>query len=267
MGKNTSFYIGWQESMPDDQRRFLKPIVIIILALFVLITAAAVFLQKPFNRNTFEFGSLTEITGTYFSEPYPMLVADEGSLPDSLSPHVLLVGYGKFGAKGIMDQIATEKGSIEGKQVALAGTLIYGDGKTLMELTEQAASIRAIMGPGKVAVQSGPVDRPATAALYGEIIDPKCYFGVMKPGEGKIHKSCAIRCISGGIPPVFRVDRGPNSAGFDYFLLKSPEGSPLREELLPFVAERIAIPAESRRERLNGWDVLYISPDQIVERD
>lgn len=37
--------------------------------------------------------------------------------------------------------------------------------------------------------------------LEDEIIDPKCYFGVI-PGKGKIHRSCAIRCISDGIPPV-----------------------------------------------------------------
>lgn len=24
----------------------------------------------------------------------------------------------------------------------------------------------------------------------------------MKPGEGKAHRACAIRCIAGGIPPV-----------------------------------------------------------------
>ena len=41
--------------------------------------------------------------------------------------------------------------------------------------------------------------------VKGEIVDPKCFFGVMKPGEGKPHKDCAIRCILGGIPPVLKV--------------------------------------------------------------
>ena len=36
--------------------------------------------------------------------------------------------------------------------------------------------------------------------LKGEIIDPKCYLGAMKPGGGKTHKACAMRCIAGGIP-------------------------------------------------------------------
>jgi hypothetical protein len=44
--------------------------------------------------------------------------------------------------------------------------------------------------------------------LTGEIVDSKCYFGVMNPGAGKVHRDCAVRCISGGIPPAFLVRDG-----------------------------------------------------------
>jgi len=27
----------------------------------------------------------------------------------------------------------------------------------------------------------------------------------MNPGNGKVHRDCAVRCISGGIPPAFLV--------------------------------------------------------------
>ncbi len=36
--------------------------------------------------------------------------------------------------------------------------------------------------------------------LQGEIVDRKYFLGVMDPGEGKVHRDCAVRCISGGIP-------------------------------------------------------------------
>jgi len=36
--------------------------------------------------------------------------------------------------------------------------------------------------------------------LVGEIVDSKCYFGNMNPGNGKVHRDCAVRCMSGGIP-------------------------------------------------------------------
>jgi hypothetical protein len=39
--------------------------------------------------------------------------------------------------------------------------------------------------------------------LVGEIADSKCYLGNMNPGNGKVHRDCAVRCLSGGISPVF----------------------------------------------------------------
>ena len=57
--------------------------------------------------------------------------------------------------------------------------------------------------------------------LRGEIVDIKCYLGVMKPAHGKPHRSCAARCISGGIPPVLMVkDRDGDT---NYLLLVSAE--------------------------------------------
>jgi hypothetical protein len=39
--------------------------------------------------------------------------------------------------------------------------------------------------------------------LNGEIVDGKCYLGVMNPGSGKVHRDCAVRCLSGGVPILF----------------------------------------------------------------
>jgi hypothetical protein len=36
--------------------------------------------------------------------------------------------------------------------------------------------------------------------LIGEIVDTKCFLGVMNPGEGKVPRECAALCLSGGIP-------------------------------------------------------------------
>ena len=41
--------------------------------------------------------------------------------------------------------------------------------------------------------------------LRGEIVDSKCYLGVMNPGEGTVHRDCAARCLSGGLPPMLVV--------------------------------------------------------------
>jgi hypothetical protein len=55
--------------------------------------------------------------------------------------------------------------------------------------------------------------------INGEIIDPKCYFGVMKPGKGKPQCDCAIRCILGGITPMLVVKNEQGDA--NYYLLAS----------------------------------------------
>ena len=60
------------------------------------------------------------------------------------------------------------------------------------------------------------------ATLAGEIIDPKCYFGAMKPGEGKIHKACATLCLRGGIPPMFMTT--DEQGRHVYYLLTKPDG-------------------------------------------
>jgi hypothetical protein len=42
-----------------------------------------------------------------------------------------------------------------------------------------------------------------TVTLRGEIVDGKCWMGVMNPGSGKVHQDCAALCLRGGIPPLF----------------------------------------------------------------
>jgi len=81
--------------------------------------------------------------------------------------------------------------------------------------------------------------------LVGEIVDSKCYLGVMKPGNTKTHRDCAARCISGGIPPVFLVRDAQGNAG--YYLLVGKDGETLNHEVLGMIAEPLEISGELRR--------------------
>jgi len=97
--------------------------------------------------------------------------------------------------------------------------------------------------------------------LRGEIVDPKCFFGVMKPGEGKPHKDCAIRCILGGIPPVLHVvDR--NGAN-NYYLIVGANGEMMNKAVQNYVAAPVEILAKAVR--YNDWIVLYVSDKNINE--
>jgi hypothetical protein len=76
--------------------------------------------------------------------------------------------------------------------------------------------------------------------LSGEIVDSKCYLGVMNPGQGKVHRDCAARCLSGGIPPIFITTDGRQQ-----LLLVGRDGRALgRDALREFIAEPIQVDGE-----------------------
>jgi hypothetical protein len=61
-----------------------------------------------------------------------------------------------------------------------------------------------------------------TVELPGEIVDTKCYLGAMRPGVGKVHRACAARCLSGGIPPGLLVR--DKAGGAFVFMLAGADG-------------------------------------------
>lgn len=237
--------------MPASHRSQIRKFLIPLFVLTPLVVMVAVYFQKPINNNMFEFGNLRTITGVYYDAPFPMLVADVGILPDSLSRNILLVGFGKFGANATMQALEKQHGVLSGKKIMLEGTLIYGEGKTLMELTGNEESLIQIMDDP--ALPTPALSAVNTETLSGEILDTKCFFGVMKPGEGKPHKSCAIRCVSGGIPPALQQE---TDRGNQYFLVLDSEGNPINKAILPYVGERLY--AKGRTGQWLGWDILYL---------
>lgn len=242
--------------MSDEQKKFIRKILIPIFVLIPLLMFALSYFLLPSNNYQFEFGNVKQFAGTYYDNPIPMLVVESNDWPDSISKSALLVGYGKFGAQGIMSDIESEKGKLNEKNITIKGTLIYGDGKSLIELTDEANSL--------VTIQTEELGIPITpqkfgnAKLIGEIIDPKCYFGVMKPAVGKIHKSCAIRCISGGIPPVFKSNQGK------YYLMFGDQGQSINKSILDLVAEPVF--AEGQLGQFLDWDIIYIKAGDVKLR-
>jgi hypothetical protein len=92
-------------------------------------------------------------------------------------------------------------------------------------------------------------------ALVGEIMDSKCFFGVMRPSRGKTHKACASLCIRGGIPPSFwaRTKDGREAV----LLMTDAAGGPLGEGILPFVAD----PVRAEGEIVRVGDLLQFRAD------
>ena len=68
------------------------------------------------------------------------------------------------------------------------------------------------------------------------VFDPD---GVMNPGNGKVHRDCAVRCISGGAPPAFIVKDASGDA--QVLLLTGSDGRAVNREVLDYVAEPLTI--------------------------
>jgi hypothetical protein len=131
--------------------------------------------------------------------------------------------------------------ALDGKNVSLSGTLIYRGNQTMVEALPD--SIKAADG---TRMADTPHQNLGRQTFTGEIVDSKCFLGVMNPGQLLPHRACAIRCISGGIPPVLLV-RQTNGAAI-YLLLVSADGKPVNQQVLDLVAEPVQITGEVERQ-------------------
>lgn len=255
------FYIGW---MPDTPNSFAKHVHKVIIVLVILIVAAGIVLslgQKKFDTSNFEFGQLTEVKGIYHQFPVPSLkvMTKQDVFGHTSYITMPLVGYGKFGAEGVITELEKEKNiNLDKKQVTLKGTLLYSDGKTLLQIDKNDQPLIAINNTDEK--NNIPETKElGTVQLTGEVLDPKCYFGVMKPGHGKPHRDCAIRCIAGGINPVFWVK---NEKGeHNYYLILDENGKKMNDELKNHIAEPISLTA--RAVQYDDWIILYTNKKSI----
>lgn len=216
---NEEFYIGYAPRPPRRIARTISRAVVGLNALAAVVALVLVFAQRPFARSTFEFQQYREFTGEMELKPYPaLLVVRPGGKEYS---RYLLVAPGKHGADA-------EVRSFAGEAVQLRGSLIYRDGQTMVELVP--GSVQALRKePAAVSFATlGEV------TLTGEIVDSKCFLGVMNPGRTKVHRDCAARCISGGIPPAFVTADG-------FYLLVGGDGRAVQHEVLDWVGETIEV--------------------------
>jgi hypothetical protein len=248
------FYIGWQPKAPALFGKHVRKVLLLLFPAALVVAYLLSVSQKKFSTASFEFGKLTEIKGIYYNDPVPVLkVYDK----NHLSITIPLVGYGKHGAETAIKELEKEKAtSFNGKELTLKGTLLYGDGKTLLQIDKNDNPVVNIGGTSAFLPMKKDL---GTQTIKGEIIDPKCYFGVMKPGEGKVHRDCAIRCILGGIPPVLHVQNEKGES--NYYLIVGPDGEKMNEAVQDFVAEPVSI--EARVVQQDDWIILNTGKENI----
>jgi len=239
------FYIGYEGHMPCGMARR----VLSVVGLFACGSAAVVALwlgtQHRLAASRFEFGTVTQVTGVLGHAPYPS-VASGGRL-------VWLVGPGKFGADRML------AGTPDGP-IVVAGSAIQRGNVRMLEVAGVTADAERRFGvPPRNAGSASP---PRTVTLRGEIVDSKCFLGVMNPGEGTVHRDCARRCLSGGIPPMLLVRDGGGREAL--VVLVSENGLPIARGVAPIAGRPVTVTGRLVR---NGdtW-MLYAGADAYAAR-
>ena len=236
MNESDEFYIGWQSQAPfgigSHVRKTVLALVVLLLALACLLALA----QRTIGVAVFEWGTLKTFHGILKSAPYPHLLVPRPGQGGGQSAYYLVAPF-KFGLKP--ETVA----ALDGQAVTLTGTLIYRGNQTTIEARPE--SIKLLTGDPKPIDQSSTVNL-GQRTLVGEIVDSKCYLGVMNPGRLTPHRACAVRCISGGIPPILLVRQ--NDGPPLYFLLVSSDGRSVNKQVLDMVAEPIEITGEVVRQ-------------------
>jgi hypothetical protein len=233
--RDDEFYVGYLPQAPRGIASRSRLGVLLVLAAVVIVALVLVNAQSRFAPSVFEFGVVREHTGVIREKPYPVLDVER---PGRNTGGAMVSSYylTSFGKRGAMEQVE----GFDGKTVRVRGSLIYRDDKTMLEIEDGSLEI-----VDETAVVPAPETDLGPRTLVGEIVDSKCFLGVMKPGNLKPHRACAARCISGGVPPVLLVRDQEGMA--TYYLLVSEAGEAVNDQVLHLVAEPVQITGQVSR--------------------
>ncbi|MEC4675019.1 MAG: Rieske 2Fe-2S domain-containing protein, partial [Nitrospirota bacterium] len=214
------FFVGYIPKMTKGISRFVsRQVAVLIMAVGVLVFVLPV-LHAEYQHARSDFRDIREFDGFFVAEPAPhVVVVRPGKTGQRAFSRYVLVGRGKSGPK-------IDVAGLDGKYVRVRGSLIYRDGGTLIAV-KGAEEIPAPSTTETTELLGG--EPLGSYTLQGEIVDSKCYYGTMRPGHTAVHRQCTVRCIAGGIPPVFLVrDKSGNTMSF--FLVDS-KGSSVSERI------------------------------------
>ena len=215
MTGDDEFYIGYEPVLPCGIRRIVSRAVVVVLTVVMTGAIVATLSQQQLPAATFEYGKAQTFTGWLSTSPAPMLHVRDGEQ----SLRYWLVAPGKFGADTLA-YLPRQDGPI-----TLTGTRITREHWRMLEVV-----------PGSVRAAQVPVEPPSQfnvtrtrVRLHGEVVDSKCFLGVMNPNAGAAHRDCAVRCLSGGVPRMLAYRDGDGIPHLALLMTPArvPVGTPL----------------------------------------
>ena len=255
LSEDAEFFVGYRADMPVGIAKYLKKLVVGLSFLIIGLAVVMPHALEPMKDSKFNFAERVVKKGVISTSPVPMLsVLEDGKWVD-----YLLVSAGKFTAMKTIKEIEDSRGvKLQGREIELSATEISYDNKSLLELTD---GLESVVSLGETKTLNPDMREGGSVDLKGEIVDPKCFFGVMNPARGKLHKSCAIRCLLGGIPAVLSAEKDGVET---YYIVLGYKGQSINEELIDIVGEDISLSGQVTI--INNWNYLYLSDAKDIKR-
>ena len=224
--RNTPFFVHYLP-LPPELRAFVIWLVFGLSVLTLILSIVVPALQNQFGPGWRQ--PTREISGLLLDGPGApqLLIPRPDGAGESAYSRVLLASTRKLAPPAsVLDK--------SGAWVTLRGALFSNGSLTVMN-TSRATVLDEPLSSQPVPTEPNVL---GTFTLRGEIIDAKCFSGVMKPGAGKTHLGCAVRCISGGVPAMFHT-RNAQGQELD-LLLVDEKGNAVNDRVL----DRVALPLE-----------------------
>lgn len=233
------FFIGWADTPAPDRRFFIGAGLALLGGAAATATTLSSRQSAP-GKGSWNMGEVREWHGIVTATPYPMLRTRD---LDGTAQTVLLSALGKCG-------VGARIGALAGQYVVVRGSLIARGRHAMIAVQDGLDWITHAEPMSHPDLAFPQIKTLGEVTLRGEILDSKCWFGAMRPSEGKVHKSCASLCIRGGLPPAFYVkDRKDQKA----LMIMTNHGLGHSLDLLPFVADPVEITATAQ-----GWGNLLL---------
>ncbi|MFK7790567.1 MAG: hypothetical protein AB8C95_13880 [Phycisphaeraceae bacterium] len=254
------FYVGYLP-LPRAIKRFIVPWLVGNAVLAIGIAVVVAQQHREPGDGVWDTGKSVEVKGWLELDPYPILHGQDGKI-------YLPVEIGKVGSQERLN-------SYESGEAIITGFVIERDGRCVLEIDDSVESPvfqEIVLGTPSANLSREELEKLnrkylrsvrgirdqqdlGTHTLRGEIVDPKCYLGVMQPGDGKTHKVCATLCIKGGIPPMLLVRDGKGTTAA--YLLTDAAGKAFPESHHEYIADPIEITGQV----LQDGDLLILRAD------
>src|SRR5258706_3967533 len=164
------FFIGYLPT-PRGQRKFLGIVTIAIASLAALVALVLASGQRDAGAATWDLHHTTAFDGIIYARPCPLIrVIGPSNEPVS----ILLAEQGKAGAD---ERIK----SFDGQYVRISGHILARAKLKILELDENP--IHALPEANANRLRLPPNFDTKAWKLTGDIVDPKCFAGAMKPRE------------------------------------------------------------------------------------